>query len=84
MWRVYFCPACTSIQSDTLKLPALSISAIVALDHLRRLLLSMLVIVIRQRLRSVLCARYRSSTLLCHSSGCYTEAVETFHAKAWR
>ena len=43
MWRVYFCPACTSIQSDTLKLPALSISAIVALDHLRGLRLLLIV-----------------------------------------
>lgn len=84
VWRVYFCPACTSIQSDTLKLPALSISAIVALDHLRCMLLRMLIILVRQGLRSVLCARCRSSALLCHTLGGYTEAVETFDAKAWR
>lgn len=83
VWRVYFCPACTSIQSDPLKLPALSISAIVALDHLRCMLLRMLLVLIRQGLRSVLCACCRSSALFCHNLGGYTEAVETFDAKAW-
>jgi hypothetical protein len=82
VWRVYFCPACTSIQPDTLKLPALSISAIVALDHLRCMLLRMLVVLIRRGLRSDPCARYRSSTLLCHDLEGYTEAVETFDAHA--
>lgn len=71
---VYFCPACTSIQSDTLQLSPFPVSAVVALDHLRRLLLLMVTVLSSTGRGSFGLGRRKSGSSLRHDSKNYSEA----------
>jgi hypothetical protein len=76
--EAYFCPACTSIQPNSLELAAFPVSAIVALDQLRRLLLLLGVELIRRALHDSIRGDRRTDSNLRHREGSYSELSETF------
>ena len=71
---MYFCPACTSIQPDALQLSPFSVSAVVALDHLRRLLLLMVAVSSNTGRDTFVLGRRKSDSSLRHHEKNYREA----------
>lgn len=72
--EAYFCPACTSIQPDTLQLSAFPVSAIVALDQLGGFLLLLVVELVRGASGSSICRDRRTGSDLRHRGRCCNEA----------